>query len=133
MSKVIKIQAYEYAELNEKAKNNFIHEMWDMPFEYEDEDEKGNTIIKYDYFGEWDLEDQIDFCKSNDYLFDEYGKLIFGKPSINSVSNALMDMYDIKNALSDSIKSKPKDSEGTDITIGDCIDDVIKFLEEREE
>lgn len=49
-----------------------------------------------------------------------------------SVSNALMDMYDIKNALSDSIKSKPKDSEGTDITIGDCIDDVIKFLEERE-
>ena len=83
MSRVIKIKAYEYAELNEKAKNNFIHEMWDMPFEYEDEDEKGNTIIKYDYFGEWDLEDQIDYCKSNDYLFDKYGKLIFGKPGIN--------------------------------------------------
>ena len=68
----MKIRAYEYTELNEKAKDNFIHEMWDMPFEYEDEDEKGNIIIKYDYFGEWDLEDQIDFCESNDYLFDKY-------------------------------------------------------------
>ena len=83
MSRLMKIRAYEYAELDDKAKNNFIHEMWDMPFEYEDEDEKGNTIIKYDYFGEWDLEDQIDFCESNDYLFDKYGQLIFGKPSIN--------------------------------------------------
>ena len=79
----MKIRAYEYAELDDKAKNNFIHEMWDMPFEYEDEDEKGNIIIKYDYFGEWDLEEQIDFCESNDYLFDKYGKLILGKPSIN--------------------------------------------------
>jgi len=76
MSKLIKIRAYEYAELNDKAKDNFINSMWDMPFEYEDEDEKGNTIIKYDYFGEWDLEEQIDFCESNDYLFNKYGKLV---------------------------------------------------------
>jgi hypothetical protein len=70
------IRAYEYSELNEKAKNNFIHEMWDMPFEYEDEDEKGNTNIKYDYFGEWDLEEQIYFCEINSYLFDKYGNLV---------------------------------------------------------
>lgn len=76
MSKVIKIQAYEYSELDEKAKNNFIHEMWDMPFEYEDEDKEGNTIIKYDYFGEWDLEDQIEHCEINNYLFSKHGNLI---------------------------------------------------------
>jgi len=47
-----------------------------MPFDYEDEDEEGNTIIKYDYFAEWDLEEQIDFCEINKYLFDKYGNLI---------------------------------------------------------
>jgi len=76
MSKLISIRAYEYAELDDKAKENFIHKMWDMPFDYEDEDKEGNTIIKYDYFGEWDLEEQIDFCEANNYLFNKYGKLV---------------------------------------------------------
>ena len=48
MSKLISIRAYKYAELNDKAKENFIHKMWDMPFDYEDEDGEGNPIIKYD-------------------------------------------------------------------------------------
>ena len=65
MSRLIKIKAYEYAELNDKAKNNFINEMLNMPFEYEDEDKQGNTIIKYDYFGEWDLNDQIEHCETH--------------------------------------------------------------------
>jgi hypothetical protein len=47
----------------------------------------------------------------------------------NALSSALCDMYDIREALSARIKNKPKDSDGTDITIGDCIDDVILFLE----
>ena len=76
MSRLIKIKAYEYTELNDKAKNNFINEMWDMPFEYEDEDKQGNTIIKYDYFGEWDLKDQIEYCEINDYIFNKYGELV---------------------------------------------------------
>ena len=76
MSRLISIRAYKYAELDDKAKENFINEMWDMPFDYEDEDEEGNPIIKYDYFGEWDLEEQIDFCEINKYLFDKYGNLI---------------------------------------------------------
>jgi len=50
-----------------------------------------------------------------------------------NITSALLDMYDIKNALSDDIKNQFKDNEGTDITIGDCIDDVIKTLEEVEE
>ena len=78
MSKLIKIKAYEYAELKQEAKDQFIHEMWDMPFEYEDEDKEGNTIIKYDYFGEWDenLEEQIYYCEINNYLFSKHGNLI---------------------------------------------------------
>lgn len=76
MSKLITINAYEYAELNDNAKNNFIHKMWDEPFEYEDEDKEGNTIIKYDYFGEWDLEEKIDYCEICNYLFCKHGNLI---------------------------------------------------------
>jgi hypothetical protein len=47
----------------------------------------------------------------------------------NNLSSALCDMYDIREALTDKIKNKPKDNDGTEITIGDCIDDVILFLE----
>ena len=76
MSKLITVKAYQYQELNDDAKDKFMHEMYDMPFDYEDEDEEGNTIIKYDYFAEWDLKEQIDFCEMNKYLFDKYGNLI---------------------------------------------------------
>jgi hypothetical protein len=51
----------------------------------------------------------------------------------NNLSSALCDMYDIRDALSQRIKNKPKDNEGTEITIGMCIDDVILFLESLEE
>ena len=47
----------------------------------------------------------------------------------NQLSSALCDMYDIRSALSTRMKNKPKDNDGTEITIGDCIDDVILFLE----
>ncbi len=50
----------------------------------------------------------------------------------NDISSALCDMYDIRNALSDKIKNKPKDADGTDTTIGDCLDSVIEFLEDLE-
>ena len=76
MSKLISIRAYEYQELDEDAKNRFIHSMNDFPFDYEDEDEEGNTIIKYDYFADMDLEGQIEFCEMNNYLFNKYGELI---------------------------------------------------------
>lgn len=51
----------------------------------------------------------------------------------NKVSDAVLNMYDIRDALSARIKNKPKDNDGTDYTIGDCIDDVIMFLESLEE
>ena len=58
----------------------------------------------------------------------------------NEITKALFDMYDIKNILDYEIsqemnipiKKLPKDFDGTDITIGDCIDDVIYILERLE-
>ena len=58
----------------------------------------------------------------------------------NDLSNALCDIQDIKK-MSELIfvkdesgrecqyKDLPKDNEGSDTTIGDCIDNVINFLE----
>ena len=74
--KLIKIKAFNYSELNEKAKDQFIHEMYDCPFEYDCEDENGETILKYDYFGDWDSFYQNEFCDSNEYLFDKNGNII---------------------------------------------------------
>jgi hypothetical protein len=49
------------------------------------------------------------------------------------ISDVLFDMYDIRNALSKTIKNKPKDNDNSIFTIGDCIENVIEFLEELRE
>lgn len=51
-------------------------------------------------------------------------------PSPNDISSALMDMYDIRRAIPIKVKNKPKDNDGTETTVGDCIDAVIKLLED---
>jgi hypothetical protein len=52
----------------------------------------------------------------------------------NQVSNAVLNMYDIRDALSKRTKNKPlNDDTGSDYSVGDCIDDVILFLESLEE
>lgn len=51
----------------------------------------------------------------------------------NALSDAVLNMYDIREALSDRVKSKRLHEPTTDYTIGDCIDDVILFLEQLEE
>jgi hypothetical protein len=53
--------------------------------------------------------------------------------NINSISSALLDAYDIRNALPDKIKNRPKDNDGTDTTIGDCLGDIISTLENLEQ
>jgi len=50
----------------------------------------------------------------------------------NEISSALFDLYDVRNALSKKIKSQPKDNDGTETTIGDCLDSVIEMLENLE-
>lgn len=48
---------------------------------------------------------------------------------LEAISSALLDAYDIREALSARIKNKPKDNDGSEITIGDCLDDIIETLE----
>jgi hypothetical protein len=53
-------------------------------------------------------------------------------PLENSITDALCDAYDIRNVLSAKVKNRPKDNEGTEFTIGDCLDSIISTLEELE-
>jgi hypothetical protein len=53
-------------------------------------------------------------------------------PLKNSITSALCDAYDIRNVLPEKVKNKPKDNEGTEFTIGDCLDDIVSTLEEME-
>jgi hypothetical protein len=51
----------------------------------------------------------------------------------NNLSSALFDMYDLKNNFHiKKISHLPKDNDGTETTIIDCIDTVIDFLEQWE-
>ena len=49
--------------------------------------------------------------------------------TMEQLSSALLDAYDIRNALPQRIKNLPKDNDGTQTTIGDCLDAIIEFLE----
>tara|TARA_R100000008_G_scaffold79315_1_gene60928 strand:- start:444 stop:689 length:246 start_codon:yes stop_codon:yes gene_type:complete len=74
--KTIKINAYNYQDLSDDSKINVKIWLDEMPFDYEDEDEKGNIIKKLDYPSDWLDEDINEHCISNKYLFDKYGKCI---------------------------------------------------------
>lgn len=47
----------------------------------------------------------------------------------DELSSALCDLIDVREALTEEVLNMPKDNDGTDITIGDCLDDAIAFLE----
>ena len=48
------------------------------------------------------------------------------------ISDLLCDLYDIKKmAIYYGLDRKPKDNDGSEITIGDCLDNVIEQLEEE--
>ena len=42
-------------------------------------------------------------------------------------------MVDIQKGVPERIQNYPKDNEGTDYTIGDCIGDVLIFLRDLED
>ena len=52
--KTIKINAYDYQDLNDDSKINVKIWLDELPFDYEDEDEKGNVIKKLDYPSDWE-------------------------------------------------------------------------------
>ena len=50
----------------------------------------------------------------------------------NEISDILCDAHDIRNTLrfaAGDLLNQPKDNEGTDATIGDCLDNIIETLE----
>jgi hypothetical protein len=51
---------------------------------------------------------------------------------LNETQYALIDMWDIKKTLPDAIKNLPAAIDRKDITIGQCVDDVLLFLEQLE-
>jgi hypothetical protein len=54
--------------------------------------------------------------------------------SAETISDLLCDANDIRNALrfaKGNLLNKPKDNDGTEITIGDCLDNIIETLEEN--
>ena len=49
-----------------------------------------------------------------------------------NISDMLCDMYDIRRKTKQAkLFNAPKDNDGTDITMGDCIENVIGQLEEE--
>ena len=49
-----------------------------------------------------------------------------------NISDMLCDMYDIKRQVKQAnLYNKPKDNDGSSITIGDCIENVIEQLEPK--
>ena len=53
--------------------------------------------------------------------------------NMNELTSAICDMEDIKQTIKVyGMWEQLKDGDGTEITIGDCIDDVLDFLKETE-
>ena len=48
------------------------------------------------------------------------------------ISNAIFNLNDVKKALSGHTKARPVSNDGTETTIGMCLDDVILLLEDLE-
>jgi|TARA_R110002126_G_scaffold239446_1_gene382758 hypothetical protein len=74
--KTIKVNAYNYQELNEDSKINVKIWLDELPFDYEDKDKQDNIIKKLDYPSDWNELDIKEHCQANEYLFDKYGKCI---------------------------------------------------------
>lgn len=74
--KQIKVNAYEYSELNEDAK--FKANLWldEHPLDSEYENETGQIIRKFEYVSDWELNEIIEHCEVNEYLFSSLGKPI---------------------------------------------------------
>ena len=76
--KIIKVNAYEYKELNDEAKFQAKVLLDEIPFDYDtgEIDENGKSIMKYDYISEWNEGDIIEHCEVNGYLFDKWGNRV---------------------------------------------------------
>ena len=46
-----------------------------------------------------------------------------------NISECITKLSEVEKQLHDDVKDEPKDNEGSDITVGDCIKDVLSFLQ----
>lgn len=67
--KMVSIMAFNFNELNDKAKYTALYWLDDFPIDYEDEDGK----VWIEYASDWDEPTINEFCRMNDYLFDKNG------------------------------------------------------------
>jgi hypothetical protein len=76
--KQIKINAYEFKELNQDAKHTALLWLDEFPLEYETEElnEQGKPILKNEYFSDWLEEEVQEHCEMNNYLFSKQGKCV---------------------------------------------------------
>lgn len=52
----------------------------------------------------------------------------------NNLSSAICDIYDVQNVIKSlSLNDNLKDCNGTEVTIGDCLEDVLQFLQSLEQ
>jgi len=73
--KIVKIKAYKFEELKDKAIVEALAWLDNFPLDYEDE----NGNIKWEYFSDIYQEDPqyiYEHCEANEYLFNEYGDTI---------------------------------------------------------
>ena len=49
--------------------------------------------------------------------------------SENDLTSAICDLTDVMDSLPPKIKRMSKDNDDSEITIGDCLDDVMSFLD----
>jgi len=73
--KIVKIKAYKFKELKDKAIIEALTWLDNFPLDYEDE----NGNIKWEYFSDiyhQEPEYIAEHCETNEYLFDKYGNAI---------------------------------------------------------
>ena len=72
MTSYVFIEAFEFRELDERAKSHIRDWLNDDPIEWEDD--SGN--MQYDYVGHWNEDEIQEHCHMNEYLFNKYGESI---------------------------------------------------------
>ena len=75
----------------------------------------------------------IDMEELNAYISIKLNKPMEKRMEMN-ISDMLCDMYDIQRQVKQAkLYNKPKDNDGSCITVGDCIENVIEQLEQEAE
>lgn len=73
MTSFVLIEGFQYTELPTKAQRKVLEWLDECPIDYETEDDKGNTMTRYEYPSDWTTDEVQEHCMMNEYLFDRTG------------------------------------------------------------